>query len=356
MSFLLHKSQNHKPQALIPARVYLSLSLQKRSQLAKGAALLAPALAPLVGSCASYRCGAVLVASLSAALAFGFGTQRALALNAALSVVFAASAAWLGLAGAREVLAVSGASCAAVPSNWGAARCALPTILQLLVFAETVPTVSAQLEHEPRAVRSALVVGSLLPLLLEIGWAWLGLRLLALDPATRDPIDLLLSLRATKWPVRVLSASAITTTCLGTLLTSKQLLDDLLRNNATASTSSTSSWRHTALRRVGVPALALAPPLVVALTSPKAFFRAINFAGAYPVCILWGILPPLGLLALRRRESHKTPSIDQRAAETAGPTAWLCALFALSALFVGSTAFADATNLAAGLLVARARK
>ena len=65
------------------------------------------------------------------------------------------------------------------------------------------------------------------------------------------------------------------------------------------------------------------PAVAVALTSPEVFFKAMDFAGAYPVAILWGVFPPLACLKLRRTTSG---------ARTAGPDVARRARFCIRAL------------------------
>ena len=218
--------------------------------------------------------------------------------------------------------------------DFAAARRSIPTILQLLVFAETVPTVSELVDCNPRRVRIALTVGSLCPLLLEIAWATLGLGLLR--PGV-DPVDVLLANSRTAAPVRVelspshsegstmlptqaptavLAFSAVATTALGSVLA--------LRSDATRS-------------RRRAACLAALPAVAIAMSSPDVFFRAMDFAGAYPVALLWGVFPPIALLRLRRA--------NPRAPRSAGPDAWLAALAAAASLFVLSTAARDLVGL-----------
>ena len=70
----------------------------------------------------------------------------------------------------------------------------------------------------------------------------------------------------------------------------------------------------------------------------------MDFAGAYPVSLLWGVAPPLALLSLRN--APDSPAY----AKAAGPDAWLVALAAVSAIFVASSAAVDAAGLARHVL------
>ena len=277
------------------------------SQLSKAGTLL-PNL--------SYR-AATLAAAVAACLAaLGPSTKRAADLNAVLTAVFAASAVGVGVSATTAVKSGAlafDASRLAI-TNGAAARRSIPTILQLLVFAETVPTVSYLLDGDARQIRQALALGSLAPLVLEGAWACLGIGLIT----RADPFQHLLSSDPTRLCAILLAASAVATTALGSMLALKSDV-----------APAASRPRRAAL-------YATLPAVAIAMTSPEVFFKAMDFAGAYPVAILWGVFPPLACLRLRRTTSG---------ARTAGPDAWLVALASVSGLFVASTAARDVRGL-----------
>ena len=273
------------------------------SQLAKAGTLL-PAV--------SYRAATLAAAVAACVAALGPSTKRAADLNALLTAVFAMSAVGVGLTATTSIktgaLAFDASRLAI--TNAAAARRSIPTILQLLVFAETVPTVSYLLDGDSPRIRAALAFGSFAPLVLEAAWACLGLGLVTRG----DPFEHLLGSDPTRLCAILLAGSAVATTALGSILALKSDV-----------APAASQPRRAAL-------YATLPAVAVALTSPEVFFKAMDFAGAYPVAILWGVFPPLACLRLRRTTSG---------ARTAGPDAWLVALASVSGLFVASTAARD---------------
>ena len=146
--------------------------------------------------------------------------------------------------------------------------------------------------------------------MLEAAWACLGLGLVTRG----DPFEHLLGSDPTRLCAILLAGSAVATTALGSILALK------------------SDVAPTASRPRYAALYATLPAIAIAMTSPGVFFRAMDFAGAYPVAILWGVFPPLACLKLRRTTSG---------ARTAGPDAWLVALASVSGLFVASTAARD---------------
>ena len=85
------------------------------------------------------------------------------------------------------------------------------------------------------------------------------------------------------------------------------------------------------------------PPTAIACTSPALFERAIAFAGAYPVLLLYGVLPA-GLTLL---QAHKRNASSEKSTTTIRSNvllAWTLGL--LSVGMVGASAVADLQNVA----------
>uniref|UniRef100_UPI003F6F955F chemotaxis protein CheA n=1 Tax=Thioclava electrotropha TaxID=1549850 RepID=UPI003F6F955F len=151
--------------------------------------------------------------------ALGPSTKKAADLNAVLTAVFAMSAVGVGVSATTAVKSGAlafDASRLAI-TNGAAARRSIPTILQLLVFAETVPTVNELLDGDAPRIRTALTLGSLAPLLLEAGWACLGLGLVTRG----DPFEHLLGSDPTRLCAILLAGAAVATTALGSILALK---------------------------------------------------------------------------------------------------------------------------------------
>ncbi|KAH8048538.1 N-acetyl-beta-D-galactosaminidase [Aureococcus anophagefferens] len=102
-----------------------------------------------------------------------------------------------------------------------------------------------------------------------------------------DPVDVLLAAPATRAATAALAASAVATT---------------------ASAPRSRSGPTCPAAAGELAALAALPAVGVALTSPGVFFAAMDWAGAYPVALLWGLFPPVALLRLRRKPRAPTKS------------------------------------------------
>ena len=115
-------------------------------------------------------------------------------------------------------------------------------------------------------------------------------------------------------------------------------------------------------RRLASAAMVALPSLLVAASSPSVFLKAIDFAGSYPVLLLWGVLPPAMALAMRRADRRKRlglsntggdiGGIGRRHVPSGGPALWLLALMAGSLGLVGMSAVPDARAAAAALSAA----
>ena len=193
-------------------------------------------------------------------------------------------------------------------------------MLQLLVYGEILPNVCHMLQYNRRRIRRAVVLGSLIPLLLLTGWAALGVALVpsvtasssSLPAVAVDPVNILLQGGdAVAQRLFVLSTSAIGTTILGSLLALDSAYRDVLRMIFGPSSASSVPQDDTAERRQSndaalqfwqrpmVAALAITiPPTLIAAISPSIFLQAIDFAGSYPILLLYGILPPVMALKL----------------------------------------------------------
>jgi Amino acid permeases len=84
------------------------------------------------------------------------------------------------------------------------------------------------------------------------------------------------------------------------------------------------------------------PSSLIACTSPSVFLKAIDFAGSYPVLILWGVLPPLMALRSRSKMDQRTSSKERN---TAGPLVWLLLLEFVSLFMVGTNVFQDVSHV-----------
>ena len=184
-------------------------------------------------------------------------------------------------------------------------------MLQLLVYAEILPTICQLLHFNLPAIRVAILTGSALPLILEVFWAGLGFGLV--DAAGADPVDVLLASSPVRRQLFLLTTSAIATTVIGSYLALQSIFDDLISPSASRMKTARSGRRNSVAswqRRIVCGCIVCFPALAIAAISPSVFLQAIDFAGSYPVLLLWGLAPPMAALSLRRKKKWTGRAID----------------------------------------------
>ena len=162
--------------------------------------------------------------------------------------------------------------------------------------------------------------------------------------------------------LRILAIAAIATTFIGSFFALQSVFDDVLEGAKPKSTPTNpqqqgraapdgsgvpregappTSWKDTRWKRRLVAAGMISiPSMAIASTSPTVFLSAIDFAGSYPVVLLWGLTPPLLALRLRKARRRSEPSSSAPVAppvSSAGPDAWLRLLALVSGLSLAHT-------------------
>jgi len=178
-----------------------------------------------------------------------------------------------------------------LPSTQGA--WALPIFLNLICFGQSVPLVVGRLgAGRPEDARKAVVIGATLPLLMCVLWTAVSTALL--DPAAgaADPVlQMLAGHFSVAVPVGLIAIGAIGTTLIASYLCLGQFASDAL-----CATMGRCTLEH---RRAASVAAVLLPALL-ACAGPRLYLPLLAFAGAFPTTLLYGLMPPLALLALRR--------------------------------------------------------
>lgn len=168
-------------------------------------------------------------------------------------------------------------------ANFEAAPQSIPIIALSFVYQNVVPVLCTNLEGNLSKVRTAIVLGSAIPLGLFLVWNAVILGTLpglgAESNRVFDPLQQLRSTNGIVGPiVDTFSLLAIATSYIGFVLGLSDFLADLLK---------LPSGQNSPLPYI----LTLVPPLILSLLDPEIFFKALDFAGTYGVLVLFGILP-----------------------------------------------------------------
>ncbi|CAI9785801.1 unnamed protein product [Fraxinus pennsylvanica] len=188
---------------------------------------------------------------------------------------------------------------ALLKANFEAAPRSIPIIALSFVYQNVVPVLCTNLEGNLSEVRTAIVIGTAIPLALFLVWNAVILgNITDMGSGTiLDPLQLLRSTNGVVGPiVDVFSLLAIATSYIGFVLGLSDFLADLLK---------LPSGQNRPLPYL----LTLFPPLVLSLLDPEIFFKALDFAGTYGVLVLFGILPAAMSWKDRYSKSSKSPNI-----------------------------------------------
>ncbi len=170
----------------------------------------------------------------------------------------------------------------------------LPILIIAFGFHNMIPSIMSYLNHDIKRVKKAIWGGSLLALVIYLIWEILVLGIVPLEgdagiiqslKADREASQALSGVLRLTWIssfAQVLAFFAILTSFLAQSLGLVHFLADGLRIKREAHRES-----------LGLCALALGPPLILAIIYPQVFFTALNFAGGICANILFGFLPAL---------------------------------------------------------------
>jgi tyrosine-specific transport protein len=229
----------------------------------------------------------------AAAFTAALGALCAFASPAALDAANGAMlAALVAVFGALLLAAAPGVRLEALAqANWGAIPPALPVIALAFVYHNVVPRVCASCGGHAPSVRTAIVAGTALPLVMFVAWEGVALGGAPAGGATSaDPLQYLAAPPAA---VDAFSLLAVATSYVGFVLGLSDFFADALAQTDTSASLSP------AARKTAPLLLTLLPPLAAAVTYPDAFFAALEFAAIYGVMSLFGVLP--GAMALSER-------------------------------------------------------
>ncbi|XP_023530389.1 uncharacterized protein LOC111792980 isoform X1 [Cucurbita pepo subsp. pepo] len=224
-----------------------------------------------------------------------FGSQRSIgAINGALVIGIIIS--FVGL-----VAVASGGLHwdALLKANFEAVPMSIPIIALSFVYQNVVPVLCTNLEGNLAKVRTSIVIGTAIPLVLFLVWNGVILGTISnLDMGSDKILDPLQQLRSTNGAVgpivEVFSLLAIATSYIGFVLGLSDFLADLLK---------LPSGENKPLPFI----LTLVPPLILSLIDPEIFFKSLDVAGTYGVLLLFGIIP--AAMSWSDRYSRSPPSV-----------------------------------------------
>ncbi|KAL7565999.1 hypothetical protein ACA910_011019 [Epithemia clementina (nom. ined.)] len=180
----------------------------------------------------------------------------------------------------------------------------LPIVVLSLVYQNVVPTVVTNLEGDRSKITKAIVGGTTLPLIMFLAWnaVCLGNAFASgADLSQVNPVELLKSGEAggTFLPVLVTAFStlALVTSLIGFTYGLIDAWTDQF--NIPLKGEKFETWKP------ALYSLVFAPPLLMSLTNPDIFYKALEYGGAFGVSTLFLVLPPLMVWKERYRDTDK---------------------------------------------------
>lgn len=192
-------------------------------------------------------------------------------------------------------------------ANWSHLLIATSVVAVSFGFHIVIPSLTTYLQRHLPHLKRAILFGSLIPLCVYIIWEFLTLGIIPLEGSHSiaygyetgtNAAQLLISLLGHTTlgiTVRIFSFCAIVTSFLGVSLSLSDFLADGL------------AIEKTPKGRGLLYVLTFLPPLFFALTNPRAFLSALEYAGAFGVIVLLCLLP--ALMVWSGRYYHKYESI-----------------------------------------------
>ncbi|KAL9234834.1 hypothetical protein vseg_009659 [Gypsophila vaccaria] len=188
-------------------------------------------------------------------------------------------------------------------ANFEAVPSSIPVIALAFVYQNVVPVLCTNLEGDRSKVRTAVILGTSIPLALFLVWNGVILGTITnLDSDVGKIVDPLQQLRSSNGVVgpivETFSLLAIGTSYIGFVLGLADFLADLLK-------------LPTGQSKPLPYLITLFPPLLLSLLDPEIFFKALDFAGTYGVLVLFGVLPAAMSWSDRYSTSPDIPKVPQ---------------------------------------------
>ncbi|PAN10363.1 hypothetical protein PAHAL_2G089900 [Panicum hallii] len=202
----------------------------------------------------------------------------------------------------------------------GAILPAIPVTVLTLGFHVITPFICKIVGDSVYDARRAILIGGAVPLFMVLSWnaVILGLATAGGNARIGDPIKLLLSVNPAALPaVRGFAFAALATSLIGYAVSfPKQLADTvelIVQRFSPKQGSVQQSNASIGYGRNGVIltwTVLIVPIFIVSFFS-AAFSRALDFAGVYANCFLFGILPPVMAWIHRSQERKRSPDSCQ---------------------------------------------
>ncbi len=182
---------------------------------------------------------------------------------------------------------------------------AVPVILSSFGYHIIIPTLTTYMNHDKRSLYLAIIIGSILALLINIFWQLISLGTVPVEGnlslmstlSSGQPITITISKIINRPLITSVASSfaffAVITSFMGVSLSLSDFLIDGFKIKKT--------WEGKVLANL----LTFVPPLIFVFSSSKAFYVALEYAGAC-VAILLVLIPALMALKLKKPQLYRS--------------------------------------------------
>lgn len=190
--------------------------------------------------------------------------------------------------------------------DWKKITLAVSIVATSFGYHIVIPSLTTYLNRDVKSLCKVIIIGSIIPLVVYILWEFLTLGIIPIEGSYglkqgyeqgSNGVHLLTGIlghSAISMIAQFFSFFAIVTSFLGVSLSLSDFLADGFK------------IQKTPAGRFFIILLTFVPPLAIALTDPRAFLVALEYAGAFGVIILLGLIP--ALMVWSRRYWRAMPS------------------------------------------------
>lgn len=175
-------------------------------------------------------------------------------------------------------------------TDWKYLLIAISIVATSFGFHIIIPSLTIYMNRDVKLLKRSILIGSLIPLVVYIIWEYLTLGIVPLEGIAKGYkegtngahlMTTILGNSLISTIARIFSFFAIVTSFLGVSLSLSHFLADGFK------------IKQTRQGRVLLYLMTFLPPVIVTLIDPRAFLSALEYAGAFGVVILLGLLPAL---------------------------------------------------------------
>lgn len=183
--------------------------------------------------------------------------------------------------------------------NTGYAFFSLPILVVSFGFHNMIPALNTYLDGNKKKVKRAILGGASLTFLVYLVWQFIIIGIIPFDGANGLKASYLGGVDATQAIKSFVKSPWISGA--GQALAMFAILTSFLAQTLSLTHFLSDGFKKGKMNKIAMCLLALLPPLACAISYPKIFYDAINFAGGVCAVVLFGLIPALMFYSGRKK-------------------------------------------------------